>query len=212
LDDRTLTGNGNQKVLINSANTALDLMPEAGQHSHPVTGTITVSTSGFAPTVSGSLTNSGAGVPHTNVPQHMVAIWIIKTRKDSVAKLFKLGPSGGGAIIAKNTAKRWARASSGAGCTIDASYGTWTVTRLGQGDYRFNHDLLSELGTADQDKYIVEATVIKNGSGVTQMFIANPYDLGGLTFGVRIYDVIGATHSDNFQYIGLSVYGGGTAL
>lgn len=212
LTDRAFAGSGSQDVLVKSESTTLDLMPDAGQHSHPVTGTITVSTSGFAPTVSGSLANSGAGVPHTNVPQHMVAIWIIKTRKDSVAKLFKLGPSGGGAIIAKNTAKRWARASSGAGCTIDASYGTWTVTRLGQGDYRFNHDLLSELGTADQNKYIVEATVIKSGSGATQMFIANPYDLGGLTFGVRIYDVIGATHSDNFQYLGLSVYGGGTAL
>ncbi len=140
--------------------------------------------------------------------------WIIKTRKDSVAKLYKLGPSGGGAIIAKNTAKRWARASSGAGCTIDASYASnvWTVTRLGQGDYRFTHDMLSELGTADQDKYIVEATIVKNGSGATQMFVANPYNLQGLTFGVRIYDVIGATHSDNFQYMNVTIYGGGTAL
>ena len=66
--------------------------------------------------------------------------------------------------------------------------------------------------TADQDKYIVEATIVKNGSGATQMFLANPYDLQGLTFGVRIYDVMGATFSDQFKYLSLTVYGGGTAL
>jgi microcystin-dependent protein len=203
---------GQQDVYVSSSNSILDAMPAAGTHTHTINGTVTISSSNLTPDISGSVLNSGSGNAHTNVPQHMVAIWIIKTRKDSVAKLFKLGPSGGGAIIAKNTAKRWARASSGAGCTIDAAYGTWTVTRLGQGDYRFNHDLISELGTADQNKYIVEATVIKNGSGATQMFLANPYDLGGLTFGVRVYDIIGATHSDGFQYLGLSVYGGGTAL
>jgi hypothetical protein len=72
--------------------------------------------------------------------------------------------------------------------------------------------MLAELGTADQEKYIVEATVIKNGSGATQMFLANPYSLQGLTFGVKVYDVMGATFSDNFQYLSLTIYGGGTAL
>jgi len=186
----------------------------AGAHNHTVNGTINISANGLTPTVTGTIANAGANGTHNNVPQHMVAVWIIKTRKDSVAKIYRLGPSGGGAIIAKNTAKRWARASSGAGCTVDISYGsgTWTVSRLGQGDYQFTHDMLAELGTADQEKYIVEATVIKNGSGATQMFLANPYSLQGLTFGVKVYDVMGATFSDNFQYLSLTIYGGGTAL
>jgi len=189
-------------------------LPTAGAHSHTVSGIINISANGLTPTVTGTIENAGANGAHNNVPQHMVAIWIIKTRKDSVAKIYRLGPSGGGAIIAKNTAKRWARASSGAGCTVDISYGsgTWTVSRVGQGDYRFTHDMLAELGTANQEKYIVEATVIKNGSGATQMFLANPYSLQGLTFGVKVYDVMGATFSDNFQYLSLTIYGGGTAL
>jgi hypothetical protein len=141
-----------------------------------------------------------------------VVYWIIKTRKDSYARLYKLGPSGGGAIIAKNTAKRWARSSPGAGCTVDIGYGAWGVARLGTGHYEFYHDLMSELGTADQTKYIVELAVNKGASGATQMFIANAYGYQGMTFGVRVYDIMGATFSDNFQYINLTVYGGGTAV
>jgi len=206
------SGVGQHNVYVNKpGGTDLGL---AGAHSHTVNGNIYISATGFTPTVNGTIANAGANGAHTNVPQHMVAVWIIKTRKDSVAKIYRLGPSGGGAIIAKNTAKRWARASSGAGCTVDISYGsgTWTVSRLGQGNYQFTHDMLAELGTADQEKYIVEATVIKNGSGATQMFLANPYSLQGLTFGVRVYDVMGSTFSDNFQYLSLTIYGGGTAL
>ena len=203
---------GTNDVYVNSS-ANLATMPPAGAHSHTISGTITINQANLGQNISGQALNAGLEAAHNNVPQHMVAIWIIKTRKDSVAKLFRLGPSGGGAIIAKNTAKRWARMSTpGAGCTIDASYGIWGVTRIGNGNYEFTHDLLSELGTADQNKYIVEATVVKSGSGATQMFVANPYSLGGVTFGVRIYDIIGATFSDNFQYLGLSVYGGGTAL
>jgi len=206
------TGQGQHNVYVKkTGGTDLDI---AGAHNHTVNGTINISANGLTPTVTGTIGNAGANGAHNNVPQHMVAVWIIKTRKDSVAKIYRLGPSGGGAIIAKNTAKRWARASSGAGCTVDISYGsgTWTVSRLGTGDYRFTHDMLAELGTADQEKYIVEATVIKNGSGATQMFLANPYSLQGLTFGVKVYDVMGATFSDNFQYLSLTIYGGGTAL
>jgi microcystin-dependent protein len=206
------TGQGQHNVYVKkTGGTDLDI---AGAHNHTVNGTINISATELTPTVNGTIGNAGANGAHNNVPQHMVAIWIIKTRKDSVAKIYRLGPSGGGAIIAKNTAKRWARASSGAGCTVDISYGsgTWTVSRVGQGDYRFTHDMLAELGTADQEKYIVEATVIKNGSGATQMFLANPYSLQGLTFGVKVYDVMGATFSDNFQYLSLTIYGGGTAL
>ena len=186
----------------------------SGAHSHTITGSINVSAAGLTPIISGQIDNAGGGLEHNNVPQHVVMYWIIKTRKDSVAKLYRLGPNGGGAIIAKNTAKRWARASSGAGCTVDISYGsgTWTVSRLGNGDYQFTHDMITELGTADQEKYIVEATVIKNGSGATQMFVANPYSLQGLTFGVKVYDIMGSTFSDNFQYLSLTIYGGGTAL
>ena len=44
------------------------------------------------------------------------------------------------------------------------------------------------------------------------MFVANPYNLEGLTFGVRVYDIMGSTFSDGFQFLALSVYGGGTAL
>lgn len=189
-------------------------IPNGGNHTHTVNGNISVSTNNLTPIISGQINNAGGGLEHNNVPQHVVMYWIIKTRKDSVAKLYRLGPNGGGAIIAKNTAKRWARASSGAGCTVDISYGsgTWTVSRLGNGDYRFTHDMITELGTADQEKYIVEATVIKNGSGATQMFVANPYSLQGLTFGVKVYDIMGSTFSDNFQYLSLTIYGGGTAL
>lgn len=187
-------------------------LPTTGtqQHTHQVTGNISVS--GLTPVVSGTIANTGGGLAHNNLPQYMAMIWIIKTRKDSAAKLFRLGPSGGGAIIAKNTAKRWLRSTSGAGCTVDISYGNFQVTRLGTGDYQFTHNMLQELGTADQDKYIVEATVVKNGSGITQMFIANPYNLQGLTFGVKVYDILGATFSDNFQYLNFTIYGGGTAL
>lgn len=191
-----------------------NITTSSGAHSHTITGNIFVSAAGLTPIISGNINNAGGGVEHNNVPQHVVMYWIIKTRKDSVAKLYRLGPNGGGAIIAKNTAKRWARASSGAGCTVDISYGsgTWTVSRLGTGDYRFTHDMITELGTADQEKYIVEATVIKNGSGATQMFVVNPYSLQGLTFGVKVYDIMGSTFSDNFQYLSLTIYGGGTAL
>lgn len=204
---------GDRRVYVDTIDN-LEPMPLSSDHTHnPITGQITINAQNLVPVIDAQMDSFGGGLAHNNVPQHMVAIWIIKTRKDSVAKLFRLGPSGGGAIIAKNTAKRWARMSQpGAGCTIDSSYGTWIVSRLGTGDYRFTHDLLSELGTADQDKYIVEATVVKNGSGATQMFVANPYGLGGISFGVRIYEIMGATFSDNFQYLGLSVYGGGTAL
>ena len=52
----------------------------------------------------------------------------------------------------------------------------------------------------------------KSGSGLTQMFVANSYAYGGYTFGVQVYDIIGATHSDNFQYLNVTVYGGGTAI
>lgn len=195
-----------------SALPTLCLSSIAGSHSHDLTGTITVSTNNLTPNVSGTIQNSGGDIPHNNVPQHVVMYWIIKTRKDSYAKLYKLGPSGGGAVIAKNTAKRWARSTAGAGCTVDASYGTWGVARLGTGHYEFYHDLLSELGTADQTKYIVEVAVTKGNSGATQMFIGNPYGYRGMTFGVRVYDIMGTTFSDNFQFINLTVYGGGTAL
>ena len=204
----TLAGNGTENVYVAGSGS----LPLSGAHTHAISGTISVSATGLTPTVTGTISNVGANGAHNNVPQHMVAIWIIKTRKDSSAKILRLGPSGGGAIIAKNTAKRWARATSGAGATVDIAYGQWGVSRLGPGNYRFTHDLLSELGTADQNKYIVEATIVKNGSGATQMFVANPYNLEGLTFGVRVYDIMGSTFSDGFQFLALSVYGGGTAL
>lgn len=200
---------GTESVLVPSNGGGVPISGD-GTHSHTATGTFNISTSQFVPQVNGTIQNAGSGLPHNNVPQHVVAIWIIKTRKDSYAKILKLGPSGGGAVIARNTPKRWARATSGAGCTVDVSYGTWGISRVGLGDYQFTHDLLYELGTADQDKYIVEASIVKSGSGATQMFVANPYTLQGLTFGVRVYDIIGATHSDNFQYLCLTVYGGTT--
>lgn len=184
-----------------------------GNHSHNITGNIYVSATDLLPTINATVGNVGGDLPHNNVPQHIVMYWIIKVRKDSYAKIYKLGPSGGGAIVAKNTAKRWARMSTpGAGCTVDISYGAWGVARLGTGHYQFTHDLITDLGTADQTKYIVEATVVKGNSGATQMFISNPYDLQGITFGVRIYDILGATYSDNFQYLSLTIYGGGTAI
>jgi hypothetical protein len=204
----TLAGNGTENVYVAGSGT----LTPSGNHTHTISGTISVSANGLTPIVTGTISNVGANGAHNNVPQHMVAIWIIKTRKDSSAKILRLGPSGGGAIIAKNTAKRWARATSGAGATVDIAYGQWGVSRLGPGNYQFTHDLLSELGTADQNKYIVEATIVKNGSGATQMFVANPYNLEGLTFGVRVYDIMGSTFSDGFQFLALSVYGGGTAL
>jgi microcystin-dependent protein len=209
LSNVSITRTGTDTVLVPS-NMAGTPIAGDGTHSHTASGSFSISTSQFVPQVNGTIENAGAGIPHNNVPQHVVAIWIIKTRKDSYAKILKLGPSGGGAVIARNTPKRWLRATSGAGCTVDISYGTWGISRIGLGDYRFTHDLLSELGTADQDKYIVEASVVKSGSGATQMFVANPYSLQGLTFGVRVYDIIGATHSDNFQYLCLTVYGGTT--
>lgn len=211
-------GNGNTQVwtLPNTSASGLTdpllIAGSAGSHSHTVSGPINVSTNNLTPIVNGSAQNAGQDLSHNNVPQHIVMYWIIKTRKDSYAKLYKLGPSGGGAVIAKNTAKRWARATAGAGCTVDASYGTWGVARLGTGHYEFYHDLLSELGTADQSKYIVEVAVTKGNSGATQMFIGNPYGYQGLTFGVRVYDIMGTTFSDHFQFINLTVYGGGTAL
>lgn len=210
LSNVNISRSGTDSVLVPSSIVGGVPISGDGTHSHTATGSFNISTSQFVPQVSGTIDNVGAGVPHNNVPQHVVAIWIIKTRKDSYAKILKLGPSGGGAVIARNTPKRWARATSGAGCTVDISYGTWGISRVGLGDYQFTHDMLSELGTADQDKYIVEASVVKSGSGATQMFVANPYTLQGLTFGVRVYDIIGATHSDNFQYLCLTVYGGTT--
>ena len=187
-------------------------LPNAGQHSHTVIGNINVGATNLEPNIDASITNAGGNLAHNNVPQHMVLYWIIKTRKDSYAKILRLGPSGGGAVIGKNTPKKWARSSSGAGCTVDISYGTWGVSRLGQGNYLFTHNMVDELGTTNADKYIVEATVNKNSSGLTQMFVANPYGYTGVTFGVQVYDIIGTTHSDHFQYLNITVYGGGTAL
>jgi len=187
-------------------------LPNAGSHNHGVTGTINVGATNLEPQIDGSIGNAGGNLAHNNVPQYVALYWIIKTRKDSYAKILRLGPSGGGAVIGKNTAKRWARSSSGAGCTVDASYGVWGVSRVSQGNYVFQHNLIDELGSTNADKYIVEVAVTKNGSGLTQMFVANPYGYGGQTFGVQVYELIGATHSDNFTYLNVTMYGGGTAL
>jgi hypothetical protein len=203
---------GTNTIFVDPSVANSTLIPTTGTHTHTVNGNISLSASNLTPGVTFSIANAGGDVAHNNVPQHMVMCWIIKTRKDSYAKILKLGPSGGGAVIAKNTAKRWVRATSGTGCTTDIGYGTWGITRAAKGNYVFSHDLLSELGTTAQTQYIVEASVTKSTSGVTQMFIANPYNYGGLTFGVLVYDIIGATHSDNFQYLNLTVYGGGTAV
>lgn len=187
----------------------------AGAHSHIIDGQITVSTSGLTPVVSASLQNSGLDIGHNNVPQHVVMYWIIKTRKDSYAKLYKLGPSGGGAVVAKNTAKRWLRAIGGVGCTVDygAAYGTWGITRIAKGNYVFSHDLKFDLGTGgNSGSYIIEATIGQTNPGATSMCIANPYGYGGDTFGIKVYDVVGATLSDAFAYFNVTVYGGGTAL
>jgi microcystin-dependent protein len=193
-------------------NESSNITTEAGSHVHNIRGNIYVSATDLLPTFDFGVQNAGANLAHNNVPQHIVMYWIIKTRKDSYAKIYKLGPSGGGAIVARNTAKRWVRATSGTGCTTDIGYGTWGISRASQGNYVFTHDMLTDLGATGATQYIVEATVTKSGSGLTQMFVANPYNLGGVTFGVMIYDIIGATHSDNFQYLNLTLYGGGTAL
>ena len=188
-------------------------VPVAGAHNHNIVGNIYVSANDLTPVLSGyTLGQQGENLPHNNVPQHMVLIWIIKSRKDSYAKILKLGPSGGGAVIAKNTARRWARMSNpGAGCTVDISYGLWGVSRLGTGNYEFYHGISSELGTADANKYIVEVSVTKT-NGTSQILVANTYGYNGNTFGVRIHDVIGNTWSDTFDYLNLTMYGGNTAL
>jgi microcystin-dependent protein len=206
-----VTTGGSGTVIVPAADASAPLQVSAS-HTHAISGNLTISSTGLTPAITVNVENSGGNIAHNNVPQHMVMYWIIKHRKDSYAKILKLGPSGGGAVIAKNTAKRWVRVSGGIGCTADIGYGTWGISRASQGNYILSHDLFSELGTADQTKYIVEAAVSKNDSGATQMFIANPYGYGGLTFGVRVWDVIGATHSDNFQYLNLTMYGGGTAV
>jgi len=204
---------GSQTILVDPSVAGSVLISSTGTHSHTVSANISISTTALEPQVTFSIDNAGGDIAHNNVPQHMVMCWIIKTRKDSYAKILKLGPSGGGAVIAKNTAKRWVRATSGVGCTTDIAYGTWGITRAAKGNYVFNHDLLSELGTTAQTQYIVEATVTKSHTtGATQMFVANPYNYGGLTFGVQVWDIIGATYSDNFQYLNLTVYGGGNAV
>lgn len=203
---------GTNTIFVDPSVANSTLIPATGTHTHTVNGNISLSASNLTPGVTFTIANAGGNIAHNNVPQHMVMCWIIKTRKDSYAKILKLGPSGGGAVIAKNTAKRWVRSSSGVGCTTDIGYGTWGITRAAKGNYVFTHDLLSELGTAGATQYIVEASVSKSSSGLTQMFIANPYNYGGVTFGVLVWDIIGATHSDNFQYLNLTVYGGGTAV
>lgn len=215
--DDSSPASGIRRDLAPGANPSTPNLPanvttSAGNHVHNILGNIYVSASDLLPTFNATIQNAGGNIPHNNVPQHIVMYWIIKTRKDSYARIYKLGPSGGGAIVARNTAKRWVRSTSGTGCTTDIGYGTWGITRASQGNYVFTHDLLTDLGATGATQYIVEATVTKSSSGLTQMFVANPYNLGGVTFGVMVYDIIGATHSDNFQYLNLVVYGGGTAL
>jgi len=191
---------------------------QEGLHTHGVVGTISVNTNTLNPTVSGTMTDVGANLPHNNVPQHVVMLWIIKVRKDSYAKLLKLGPSSGGAVLAKNTAKKWARMTTpGAGATVDISYGAWGVQRIGSGNYVFTHNYFNDVGgiTTEASKYIVEATVTKQSStnAFGPVLVANPYGTtGGYTFGVRIFDVIGATNSDSFDFLNIVMYGGGTAI
>lgn len=197
----------NVSTLSGNANPPL---PDSGSHTHTITGNINFGLGTLAPSVEGTIENAGGDSPHNNVPQHVVVYWIIKTRKDSYAKILRLGPSGGGAVIARNTPKRWARATSGAGCTVDLAYGNWSVSRLGTGNYEFTHDLLTELGNTGATAYIVEVTVSKSSPSFSEMLIANPYNYGGTTFGVQVYNVIGATMSDNFRHLNITVYGGGT--
>lgn len=185
-------------------------LPDSGSHSHTITGTINFGIGSLSPNVEGTIENAGANSPHNNVPQHVVVYWIIKTRKDSYAKILRIGPSGGGAVIARNTPKRWARTTSGAGCTVDLAYGNWSVARIGLGNYEFTHDLLTEFGNTGATAYIVEVTVSKSSPSFSEMLIANPYNYGGTTFGVQVYNVIGATMSDNFRHLNITVYGGGT--
>lgn len=189
---------------------------QEGLHTHGIVGSISVNTNQLNPQVTGTMTNIGGDLPHNNVPQHVVMLWIIKVRRDSYAKILKLGPSSGGAVLAKNTAKKWARmATPGAGATIDISYGTWGLQRLGTGNYLFTHNYFNDVGgiTAEASKYIVEATVTKQMGGFGSVLVANPYGTtGGYTFGVRIYDVVGATNSDTFDFLNIVMYGGGTAI
>jgi len=187
-------------------------MLDAGAHTHNINGNISISTNNLTPLISGSIANVGGNLEHNNVPQSSAVIWIIKTRKDGIAKILRLGPSGGGAVIAKNTPKRWVRATSGAGCTVDASYGNFTVSRLSQGNYQFTHDMVNELGITAQDKYIVEVSVTSGSSADNAIFLANAFNLQGMTLGISVYDVLGTTHSDDFQYLNVVLYGGGTAL
>lgn len=211
---RDLFGSGNwQYVLALVQDEArVGKSSAAGSHSHGITGAINVSAQGMTPVVTATVENTGADIPHNNVPQHVVMYWIIKTRKDSYAKIVKLGPSGGGAVIAKNTPKKWARMSTpGAGATIDAYYGDWVVSRVGNGNYIFTHNIVNELGATSGTKYIVEATVTKN-TGATAMPVACPYGYTGITFGMHVFDIVGATLSDNFTYLNITLYGGGTAL
>lgn len=187
-------------------------MNDAGAHTHNINGSISISTNNLTPLISGSIANVGGNLEHNNVPQSSAVIWIIKTRKDGIAKILRLGPSGGGAVIAKNTPKRWVRATSGVGCTVDASYGNFTVSRLSQGNYQFTHDMVNELGITAQDKYIVEVSVTSGLSADNSIFLANAFNLQGMTLGISVYDVLGTTHSDDFQYLNVVLYGGGTAL
>lgn len=191
-----------------------------GNHTHAVTGTIqvNVNSNDLNPVLSGSVSNVGSDISHNNVPQHVVMLWIIKVRKDSYAKILKLGPSSGGAVLAKNTAKKWARMinpASVSGITVDISYGAWGVQRLGTGNYLFTHNYFNDVGgiTPEASKYIVEATVTRTGSAHGPMLISNVYGAtSGYTFGIRVYDVLGATFSDSFDSLNVIMYGGGTAI
>jgi hypothetical protein len=74
-----------------------------------------------------------------------------------------------------------------------------------------SHDLLSEFGITYATSYIVEASVSKSAAS-NNMFIVNPYNHGGLTFGIQVYDVTTSAFSDGFAHVNLAIYGGGTAL